>query len=203
MQDFWFYMKLGLDHVLDLGAYDHILFLSALAIPFTFKHWRKVLILATIFTIAHCLSLMLSVYEVVVMDVSLIEFLIPVTIFLTVIFNCIYVKTVQSHRTISLHMVATTFFGLIHGFGFSNYFKMLISGEEEKFGPLLGFATGIEISQVIIVFLILVLAFIIQSVLKVKYQLFVWVASGIVLLITLPLLYQTFPFKGVLLKLSL
>jgi len=65
MQDFWFYVKLGLDHVLDFSAYDHILFLSALAIPFTFKNWKKVLVLATIFTIAHCLSLMLSVYEIV------------------------------------------------------------------------------------------------------------------------------------------
>ncbi|WP_396638633.1 HupE/UreJ family protein [Maribacter sp. R77961] len=194
MQDFWFYIKLGLDHVLDISAYDHILFLSALAIPFTFKHWKKVLLLATVFTIAHCFSLILSVYEIVVMDVSLIEFLIPVTIFLTAIFNIIYLKTLLNHRNISLHILATTFFGLIHGFGFSNYFKMLISGEEQKFLPLLGFATGIEISQVIIVLLMLVLAFVLQSVLKVKYRLFVWIGSLIVLLITLPLLYQTLPF---------
>lgn len=194
MQDFWFYIKLGLDHVLDFSAYDHILFLSALAIPFTFKHWKKVLLLATVFTIAHCFSLMLSVYEVVVMDVSLIEFLIPVTIFLTAIFNVIYLKTLQNYRNIALHVVATTFFGLIHGFGFSNYFKMLISGAEEKLVPLLGFATGIEISQVIIVFLMLALAFVLQSVLKVKYHLFVWIASIIVVLITIPLLYQTFPW---------
>ncbi|AZQ59555.1 HupE/UreJ family protein [Maribacter sp. MJ134] len=194
MQDFWFYIKLGLDHVLDFSAYDHILFLSALAIPFTFKHWKKVLLLATVFTVAHCFSLMLSVYEVVVMDVSLIEFLIPVTIFLTAVFNVIYLKTVQNHRNIALHVVATTFFGLIHGFGFSNYFKMLISGAEEKLVPLLGFATGIEISQVIIVLLMLALAFVVQSVLNVKYHLFVWIASIIVLLITIPLLYQTFPW---------
>lgn len=194
MQDFWFYIKLGLDHVLDISAYDHILFLSALTIPFTFKHWKKVLLLASVFTIAHCFSLILSVYEIVVMDVSLIEFLIPVTIFLTAIFNIIYLKTLLNHRNISLHILATTFFGLIHGFGFSNYFKMLISGEEQKFLPLLGFATGIEISQVIIVLLMLVLAFVLQSVLKVKYRLFVWIGSLIVLLITLPLLYQTLPF---------
>ncbi|PIB27660.1 HupE / UreJ protein [Maribacter sp. 4U21] len=194
MRDFWFYIKLGLYHVLDFSAYDHILFLSALAIPFTFKHWNKVLLLATVFTVAHCFSLMLSVYEVVVMDVSLIEFLIPVTIFLTAVFNVIYIKTVQNHRNIALHVVATTFFGLIHGFGFSNYFKMLISGAEEKLVPLFGFATGIEISQVIIVLLMLALAFVVQSVLNVKYHLFVWIASIIVLLITIPLLYQTFPW---------
>jgi len=193
MQEFWFYIKLGLDHVLDFAAYDHILFLSALAIPFTFKSWKKVLILATIFTITHCLSLLLSVYEIVVMDVSLIEFLIPVTIFLTAIFNILYHKMLQGQKSIALHIAATAFFGLVHGFGFSNYFKMLVSGEEEKITPLIGFAGGIEISQLIVVLLVLVLAYVAQSVFKVKQSIFIWVASGIVLLITIPLLYQTFP----------
>ena len=194
MEDFWFYLKMGLDHVLDLGAYDHILFLSALAIPFTFKSWKKVLVLATVFTITHCLSLMLSVYEIVVMDVSLIEFLIPVTIFLTAIFNILYQKMLEGSKSIGLHVIATAFFGLIHGFGFSNYFKMLVSGEDEKVTPLIGFATGIEISQVTVVMIVLILAYIVQTILKVKQPVFVWVASSIVLLITIPLLYQTFPW---------
>lgn len=194
MENFWFYIEMGLEHVLDLSAYDHILFLSALAIPFTFKSWKKVLILATVFTVTHCLSLMLSVFEIVVMEVSLIEFLIPVTIFLTAIFNILYLKSIQGHKSISLHVLATAFFGLVHGFGFSNYFKMLIAGEEEKWTPLLGFAAGIEISQVLIVMLVLCLAFIFQNLLKVKPSIFVWVASAIVLVITIPLLYSTFPW---------
>ncbi|MFS4466415.1 HupE/UreJ family protein [Maribacter sp. 2210JD10-5] len=194
MEDFWFYIQLGLDHVLDFAAYDHILFLSALAVPFTFKNWKKVVLLATIFTITHCLSLILSVFEILVMDVSLIEFLIPVTIFLTAIFNLFYQKMEVGQKNIGLHIAATAFFGLIHGFGFSNYFKMLVAGVEEKTPPLMGFALGIEISQVIIVLCILLLAFIVQSIFKVSQSIFIWVASGIILLITLPLLYQTFPW---------
>lgn len=194
MENFWFYLKMGLNHVLDLGAYDHILFLSALAIPFTFKSWKKVLVLATVFTVTHCLSLMLSVYEIVVMDVSLIEFLIPVTIFLTAIFNILYQKMLEGSKSIGLHMIATAFFGLVHGFGFSNYFKMLVSGEDEKVTPLVGFASGIELSQVTIVMMVLILAYFVQTILKVKQPIFVWVASSIVLLITIPLLYQTFPW---------
>ena len=194
MQEFWFYIKLGLDHVLDFSAYDHILFLSALAIPFTFKQWKKVLILATVFTITHCLSLMLSVYEIVLMDVSLIEFLIPVTIAITAIFNIVFQNMLQTEKTIAIHIAATAFFGLIHGFGFSNYFKMLVAGEEEKIMPLIGFATGIEVSQMIIVISILILTYIFLNVFKVKQTIFIWVASAIVLLITIPMLYQTFPW---------
>ncbi|MCR9265563.1 MAG: HupE/UreJ family protein [Flavobacteriaceae bacterium] len=193
MQEFWFYIKLGLKHVLDFGAYDHILFLSALAIPFTFRHWKRVVILATIFTIAHCVSLALSVYEVATIDVGLIEFLIPVTILLTALFNFAYVFKEALDVGLFLHVLATAFFGLIHGFGFSNYFKMLMAEEEDKITPLLGFATGIELSQVTIILAILTLAFVVLDVLKVKRPIFIAVASILVIAITIPLLIATFP----------
>lgn len=194
MQDFWFYIELGLHHVLDFSAYDHILFLAALAIPFTFRSWKKVLILATIFTVAHCLSLTLSTYEVLTIDVRLIEFLIPVTIFLTAVFNLIYANSALQHKNILLHVVATAFFGLIHGFGFSTYFKMLMAEEEDKVTPLLGFATGIEVSQLLIIISILVVAFFAQSVSRVQQTRYIIITSILVLVITIPMLINTYPF---------
>ncbi len=193
MQEFWFYIKLGLNHVLDLGAYDHILFLSALAIPFTFASWKKVVVLATIFTVAHCTSLALSAFNVLTVDVGLIEFLIPVTILLTAIYNFTYVYKGSKNTGIVPHILATVFFGLIHGFGFSNYFKMLMADEEEKIVPLLGFATGIEFSQVAIILVILTLAFFILDVLRIKRTHFIVFASILVICITIPLLIATFP----------
>ncbi|NND80516.1 MAG: HupE/UreJ family protein [Maribacter sp.] len=194
MENFLFYIELGLDHVLDFAAYDHILFLAALSLPFTFNSWKRVLVLVTVFTIAHCLSLGLSVYDIMVVNVGLIEFLIPVTILFTAVFNLLYIKSTSRERSIVLHVLATAFFGLIHGFGFSNYFKMLMSGEDEKLSPLLGFATGIELSQVLIVLLVLGLAHVIQSFLKVKRQYFVTLASILVIIITIPMLIATFPW---------
>lgn len=194
MQDFWFYTELGLNHVLDINAYDHILFLSALVIPFTFKNWVNVLWLATIFTITHCLSLALSAFEILTVDVSLIEFLIPVTILLTAVYNILRLRNNVEDKSIVWHMVATAFFGLVHGFGFSNYFKMLVAELDEKLGPLIGFALGIELSQVVIVLFVLLLTYLFQSVFKIKRSLFVTVASSIVILITIPLLYNTFPW---------
>lgn len=193
MEEFWFYIELGLKHVLDFSAYDHILFLAALAIPFTFKRWKEVVLLATVFTIAHCLSLALSVYETVVVDVAWIEFLIPLTILLTALFNLYSLKKDLIKNGISFHLLATAFFGLIHGFGFSNYFKMLMAEEEEKLFPLLGFATGIEISQVSIIGCVLILAYVTQSILKIKQPIFVLVSSILVVLTTIPMLIETFP----------
>lgn len=194
MSDFWFYTQLGLNHVLDLSAYDHILFLAVLAIPFTFKTWKKIVLLATVFTIAHCASLALSTYNLVVLNVTYIEFLIPVTIVITAIFNIIYAQSKIEEKSLILHAIATTFFGLIHGFGFSNYFKILMAEETEKIGPLLGFATGIELSQVTIILIVLIITYIFQVIFKLKQKLFITIASLIVLFIAIPILIDTFPF---------
>ncbi|WBU90916.1 HupE/UreJ family protein [Cellulophaga omnivescoria] len=194
MEQFLFYIGLGLEHVLDLSAYDHILFLTALAIPFTFKDWKNVLLLATVFTVTHCFSLGLSSYGYVTPDVSLIEFLIPVTIFITALFNIYAAKNKQTLASVKLHVIATAFFGLVHGFGFSNYFKMLMAEEDNKFTPLLGFATGIEMSQILILILALLLTYIVVSLFQIKQWLYAIVASVIVLAITIPMLIDTFPY---------
>lgn len=194
MGDFWFYIELGLGHVLDLNAYDHILFLTALAIPFTFRLWKRILALVTIFTVAHCFSLTLSVYDLLQLDEGLIEFLIPITILFTALFNVNDAFKGDSNQNFRIQILATAFFGLIHGLGFSNYFKMLISGQDEKVTPLLGFATGIEISQVVIILGVLLLALLVESGLKIRKQHFILATSIVVILITIPMIFNSWPF---------
>ena len=53
MSEFWLYFKVGINHVLDINAYDHVLFLIALMIPYAFKDWKRVLLLVSLFTIGH------------------------------------------------------------------------------------------------------------------------------------------------------
>ncbi|MBM1105379.1 HupE/UreJ family protein [Aurantibacter crassamenti] len=194
MENFWFYIELGFWHVLDFSAYDHILFLAALTVPFVFKNWKSVLLLATLFTVAHCTSLALSVYGIVTMDTTLIEFLIPVTICLTAVFNIIFAKSTNENGTFVLHFLAAGFFGLIHGFGFSNYFRMLMAEETDKLTSLLGFATGIEFSQIIIILAVLELAHIVQTLLLVERSFYIIGASILLFLVTIPMLFETFPW---------
>lgn len=194
MENFWFYIQMGLEHVLDLSAYDHILFLAALAVPFTFTNWKKIVVLATIFTVAHCISLALSVYGILVINVGVIEFLIPITIFFTAVHNLFLSKKTSEHKNMVLYGIATGFFGIVHGFGFSNYFKMLMAGEEDKISSLIGFATGIEISQILILLGVLTLNYMVRSLFKVRQPLLVQIMSIIILCITIPMLISTFPW---------
>ena len=65
MSEFWIYFQIGLKHVLDINAYDHVLFLMALAIPYSFKDWKRILLLVSLFTLGHTVALVLSVFEIV------------------------------------------------------------------------------------------------------------------------------------------
>ncbi len=186
MDDFILYFQLGLQHVLDLNAYDHILFLIVLAVVFSFSQWKKALWLITFFTFGHTLTLGLAAYEVIHIKLSIVEFLIPVTIFITGIANIFRVGKVSTGRE-KLNLFFALFFGLVHGLGFSNYFRMMIGQEEEKLFTLLEFALGIEISQVIIVFSLLIIGSVLQNFFKLSKRDWVLVTSSIVIGITIPM----------------
>ncbi|WP_347172707.1 HupE/UreJ family protein [Polaribacter uvawellassae] len=189
MDEFLLYVKMGLNHVLDFSAYDHILFLIALAVIFEFHQLKKVLWLITLFTIGHSLTLALSAYGVLKVDVAIVEFLIPLTIFITGIANIYNLgKLANSKGTINL--VFALFFGLIHGLGFSNYFRMMIGREEDKLMPLIEFALGIELSQVIIVLGILIVGSLMQSILKVTKRDWIMVTSSIVIGFVIPMMIE-------------
>lgn len=192
MENFWFYVRIGLEHVLDIQAYDHLLFLVALGIPFTFKDWRQVVWLVTVFTVAHCLSLAGAVFGWIEIESSLVEFLIPLTIAVTALINLIsFLAPNRNFRVV--HLVLTGFFGLIHGLGFSNYFKILMAGEEEHITPLFGFATGIELSQLIVITGILGFSGLVTSWFRLNKVYYIIAASTIIILITIPLMVNAFP----------
>jgi hydrogenase/urease accessory protein HupE len=180
MEDFLLYFKMGLNHVLDFSAIDHILFLIVLAVVFSFKQWKKVLWLVTLFTLGHSLSLALSAFGIVEISVDLIEFLIPLTIFITGVINLFTAKKTSKGKE-NINLIFALFFGLIHGLGFSNYFKMMIGQEEDKVLPLVEFALGIEAAQVIIVLAILSLGFFFQNVFNVNRRDWILVFSSIVI----------------------
>jgi len=87
MSTFRLYLSLGIDHIADLAGYDHILFITALCAVYSLKQWRSILILVTAFTIGHTLTLALATLEIIRISTDLIEFLIPVTIFITGLSN--------------------------------------------------------------------------------------------------------------------
>ena len=192
MSEFWIYFEIGMRHVLDIRAYDHVLFLIALTVPYAFKDWKRVLILISIFTIGHTLALLLSVYGVVMVKAHLIEFLIPITILITAIFHLFTAGKSSKNESISIIGFVTLFFGIIHGIGFANYFKTLLSGSgSDKLIPLLEFSIGIEAAQIIVVFVVLLLSYVVQTLFRFSKRDWTLVMSSFVIGVVLPMIVES------------
>ena len=190
MSEFSLYFNLGLDHVLDWQAYDHVMFLLVLVAAYSFNSWKRVLGLVSLFTLGHTLSLFLSVYGVVRVNIAWVEVLIALTIFITAFYNIITAKRKEHHKNMLLLYITTAFFGIIHGLGFSSYFKMISSNITGKFIPLLEFSLGIESAQIIVVITALIFAFIFQNFFKVNRRDWILVISAIVIGVILPILIE-------------
>jgi len=146
----------------------------------------------TLFTLGHTLALFLSVYEIVRVDSDYVEFLIPVTILATAIFDIATAGKKVRNTNFNILYFTTVFFGLIHGLGFSSYFKMIAAGSDSKFLPLIEFALGIEAAQVIVVLVVLIIGFILQNVLSVSKRDWILVTASIVTGIILPILIDSY-----------
>lgn len=188
LDNFWFNVQYGMNHVLDINAYDHVLFLVVLTVPYMFKDWKRVLLLVTMFTLGHTISLILAVYGVISINSSLVEFLIPITILIVALYNVFTAGKKAPSEKIGILFFSTLFFGLVHGLGFASEFKMFVGRSSNKLLPLVEFALGIELAQIIIVFVVLFLGFICQTVFRFSKRDWIMVLSAIVIGLVIPML---------------
>ncbi len=187
------YLQLGIEHITDLKGYDHLLFLITLIAVYQLKHWKKILILVTAFTIGHTISLVVASFDLVSIPRQWVEFLIAVTILLTALAN-IFLAKADSSRGHHLYKYAMGLgFGLIHGLGFSTYLKSLILGEASIAGPLLSFNLGIEAGQLIIVAGFLLMGILAMSVFKARPRDWNLVFSGAGMGVAIILIIERFP----------
>lgn len=169
MSPFFAYLQLGFQHIADITAYDHIVFLIALCAVYQPQEWKKILILTTAFTIGHSVTLALAVLNIVHLPEKLIEFLIPCTILFTAFFNVFQKETRENAPSIKWNYLLAFSFGLIHGLGFSNYLRMLLGAQESILQPLFAFNIGLEIGQLEIVVIIFCVMAIFLKLLKVRH----------------------------------
>jgi hypothetical protein len=148
---------LGATHITDLAGFDHILFLVALAASYDLTKIGRMALLATAFTIGHSLTLFLAGLDLVRASLSWIEFLIPVTILIMSILQIggtpfdLSLKKQSSRAYVrnSIYLI-TALFGLIHGLGFSSFYRIAAERGEGIVLPLLKFNVGVELGQLLI-----------------------------------------------------
>lgn len=191
MSEFSMYFQLGYRHIIDVNGYDHILFIVALCAIYQLQDWKKLLILVTAFTIGHSVTLALSTLQIINFRSDIIEFLIPVTIFITALTNLFRKNSVTNPSRFSTNYFYALFFGLVHGLGFSNYLKSLLGKENSIFTPLLSFNLGLEIGQLIIVAFFMVISFVFVGLFNVARRDWTLVTSSAVVGIAITLMIAT------------
>jgi hypothetical protein len=178
MDSFGIYFQEGFFHITDLKGIDHILFIAAVCLTLDITDLKKIIFAVTSFTIGHSLSLALSIYNYILIPSAIIEWLIPITIMLTIPLST--GTKLLAENSLIKKTIIVGLFGIIHGIGFSNYLKTMMGTEENILLPLFAFNTGLEIGQLMIVAFILFLNFTIIRILKTNQRSWVLFGGGMI-----------------------
>ena len=148
------YFALGVEHL--IGGPDHLLFVFGLL--FVVFGWRNLLKTITAFTLAHSLTLGLSVFEIVNLPSITIEALIA----LTIIYLALEIS--EDRGKDRTPWIMAFGFGLLHGFGFAGALGEIGIANEQLFLSLLFFNIGIEIGQLIMIPIFLIIIWLLQNI---------------------------------------
>ncbi|MFT7352640.1 MAG: hypothetical protein ACI9XR_002427 [Flavobacterium sp.] len=138
------YIKLGFEHIIPLGV-DHILFVLSLFL--LNPKLKPVLLQATAFTVAHTVTLGLSMYQVINPPAYIVEPIIAISIMYVAMEN-ILSKELKKTRIGIVFL-----FGLIHGMGFASVLSELGLPKESFLTSLLMFNVGVELGQISVIVL--------------------------------------------------
>lgn len=136
------YLSLGYTHILPKGL-DHILFV--LGIFLLSPHLKTMLLQVTSFTVAHSITLGLSIYGLVSLPSRVIEPLIALSIVYVAIENLL-TRELKPWRLALVFM-----FGLLHGLGFAGVLRELGLPRGEFLTGLLMFNLGVEGGQLTVI----------------------------------------------------
>lgn len=147
----WFYFRLGVQHIIPLGT-DHILFVTSLCLLST--HIKTILWQASAFTVAHSVTLALSMKGLLVVPGAIVEPIIALSIVFVAIEN-ILLRELKPWRIVIVFL-----FGLIHGMGFASALNEIGLPRNKFYTSILSFNAGVELGQVIVIFCVFLLVII-------------------------------------------
>jgi len=138
------YISIGFEHIFPKGT-DHILFILGLYLFST--RLKPLLWQVTMFTLAHTITLGLSMYKIISLPAAIVEPLIALSIAYVGIEN-IFAHKLKTHR---LFLVFG--FGLLHGLGFAGVLADFGMPTDSFAAALISFNIGVEFGQLFIIFL--------------------------------------------------
>ena len=140
------YVVIGYLHILPKGL-DHILFIVGIAL--LRLSWRQLLLLVTLFTLAHSLTLALAIYDLVTLPGRIVEPLIALSI------AYIGIENLLKRAAIKFESIVIFLFGLLHGLGFASVLSVFDLEKHTLALSLISFNIGVELGQISIILAVL------------------------------------------------
>lgn len=165
----WTYIKLGFEHIVPKGV-DHILFV--LGLLFLSLRAKPLLLQVTAFTIAHSITLGLSIYGVVSLSLFIVEPLIAASIVY------VGVENILRGRNSVLRLVVVFAFGLLHGLGFSAVLTDIGLPQADFLTALITFNIGVEFGQLMVIMLGMTLVYLLRLNQQTRYRRWVTVPGS-------------------------
>jgi hypothetical protein len=138
----WQHLRLGFTHIVPKGL-DHILFVLGLFLLNV--RWRALMLQISAFTLAHSITLGLTMYGIVSLPAKLVEPLIAVSIVYVAVENLL-TSELKPWR------VALVFsFGLLHGMGFAGVLRDIGLPRPQFLTALVAFNAGVEAGQLTVI----------------------------------------------------
>ena len=140
-----FYLKLGYTHILPEG-FDHILFVVGLCL--LSRKMSVILWQATAFTVAHSITLAMSMQNIIVAPSAVVEPIIALSILFVAVEN-ILIDELKPWRIALVFM-----FGLVHGMGFASSLNEIGLPRNKFLTSILSFNVGVELGQITVILLV-------------------------------------------------
>lgn len=154
------FIRMGVEHIVPEGL-DHMLFILGLFLAS--PKMKSLLVMVTMFTLAHSVTLALAATGLVVAPPRVIEPLIALSIAAVAIEN-IWSKAGKTEAgthpqfpslregapELRVRAVIVFLFGLVHGLGFASAFKEMELPRSVLVPALVGFNVGVEVGQLIV-----------------------------------------------------
>ena len=171
---------------------DHLYFIAVLTIIYTFSSWKRVVVLITAFTIGHAITLFLSALDILRFNDQYVEFAIPCTIFISAGVN-LWRRDGLGEAGRIQYLLAILF-GLVHGMGFANAIRFMLSSDQHIISSLLSFNIGLESGQIFVVLFMLFVGWFVQRMKLFSQRDWVLIFSSIIFGLSFQMAIERFLF---------
>jgi hypothetical protein len=180
MYSFYDFFILGFTNLAQLNVFGHILFIIALCGIYTIHSWKTVAGYVLLFILGYLISFLLTSFDLVFLPDKTLQYLIPLTIFLTAITNFFHRKKpfINKYPSQTYRYFIGLAGGLIHGFAFPAILKLYLLSPGDPYFQILAFNFGVVSALIIIVSLLLIINFFVTFFIRVNIREWNLLVSG-------------------------